>query len=158
MPRIRIHARVYKDAFLIVIRVPVVARQFLEVPHEFAGGDVEGHSRIAIELRRRRVRHRVIAGVTLEACVRVRVGNAPIDDLANRIVGAGESPWASRTRFNRQLPPRIAARFAGRGGYVETPDFFSGPRVVRGDETELAFALIARAVRDNLAVRHEQSA
>jgi hypothetical protein len=38
---IGVDARAYKDALLIVVRVPVVARQLLVVPRKLSGVDIE---------------------------------------------------------------------------------------------------------------------
>ncbi len=48
--RVRGHAGANQNAFLVVVGVPVVAGQFLEVPDQLAGLDVERQRRVAVEL------------------------------------------------------------------------------------------------------------
>ncbi len=100
----------------------------------------------------------VRAAVALEAGVRVGIGDAPIDDLADRIVRAGVTPGARGALVDRHVAPGVAARLAGRGGDVELPNRLPGLRVVRRDEAELALALLAGAVGDHLAVGDENAA
>ena len=156
--RVRAHAGANQDAFLVVVGVPIVAGQFLEVPHQLAGLDVERHGRVAIELCRRCLGDGVVAAVAFESRVRIGIGHAPIDDFADRIVRARQAPRAGGPLVDRHVAPGVAARLARRGRDVELPDLFACPRVVSGDEAELALSLLTGAVRDHLAIGDQQSA
>ena len=114
--------------------------------------------RVAIELRRRGQRDGVVAAVTFESRVRIGIGDAPIDDFADRIVRARQAPGAGGPLVDRHVAPGVAARLAGRGRDVELPDLLACLGVVRGDETELALPLLTGAVRDHLAIGDQQSA
>ncbi len=55
VPGVGIDQRAQQDALLVVIGVPVVARQLLVVPDELSGRDVERDRRVAVEIGRSRV-------------------------------------------------------------------------------------------------------
>src|SRR6266511_971779 len=93
----------------------------------------------------------------LHSRVRIGIRNAPIHDLPNWIVRARQAPRTGGALLDRQLAPRVATELARRGGHIKLPDLLACPRVVRGDETELALPLLARAVRDHLAVGNQES-
>src|SRR5262249_57327106 len=57
--------------------------------------------------------------------------------------------------LEREVAPAVAARFAGRRGVVELPDFLASLRVVRRDEA--AGARLAGAAADHLALDHDRS-
>src|SRR5207247_7199201 len=123
----------------------IVAGKFLVVPEELARRDVEGNGRIAVEIGRRRERYGIGAAVAREPRIGVRVGDAPVQNLALRIVGAGQAPGTCGALLHRHASPGVPAGLARRGGRVEPPDFLAGPRVVGCDEAVLALALFARS-------------
>ena len=94
--------------------------------------------------------------MTFEPSVRIRVGYTPIQDFTYRIVRARQAPWTGRPLVDCQVAPRVATGLAGRGGDVKLPDFFACLRVVCSDEAELALCLLAGAVRNHLAISHQQ--
>ncbi len=99
-----------------------------------------------------------MAAVPHQPGIGIRVGDPPIGDLAFRIIGARDSPRTGRTLIDRHVRPSVPARLARRRGGIEFPQLFAGPRIMGGDETELALALRAGAVGQDFAVRNEDSA
>src|SRR6266436_3583253 len=119
---------------------------------------MERDGRVAVEIGRRGERYGIGAAMTREPRVGIRVGDAPVQNLAFRIVGTGQAPRARGALFYRHIGPGVAAGLARRGRRIELPDFPAGPGVVRRDEAVLALALSAGAVRDDLAVGDQQAA
>ena len=158
VPRVGVQARAHEDALLVVIRIPIVAGKLLVVPEELARRDLERNGRIAVEIGRRGERYGIGAAMTRKPRIGVRVGDAPVQDLAFRIIGAGQAPGARGALLHRHVGPGVAAGLARRGRRVEPPDFLAGPGVVRRDEAVLALALFAGAVRDDLAIGNQQAA
>src|SRR5439155_10092108 len=93
------------DADLVI--VPRIVRCVLEMPGQFAGVDVEGHSRVGVE---------VVAGTRLRIVLRNRVTRAPDGEPCRGIVGAC-LPDAAATRFPGVILilPRLAPWVPGFG-------------------------------------------
>src|SRR5262249_62118751 len=138
-----------------VAEVAVGPRQMLVIPFELAGLDVERQRRIAVEVGGRGPRRAFGAAVPLEPGIGFGIGDRPVERLALRIVRAGQAPAAGDPALEREVAPAVAARFAGRRGVVELPDFLAGLRVVRRDEA--AGACLAGAAADHLALDHDRS-
>src|SRR5262249_4672742 len=143
---------------LVTAGVPAVAGELVVVPDELAGLDVERERRIAVEIGRRGEGNGVGTAVARKPRIGVRIGDAPVEDLALGIIGARQAPRPRRALLDRHVGPGVAAGLAGRGGGVELPDFLAGLGVVRGDEAVRAHALLAGPVRDDLAVGDEHAA
>src|SRR5262245_46623975 len=139
-------------ALMDMIEVPVIARKVLVVPLELPGLDVDRDCRVAVELGRRLARHSVDVAMALPARPRLGIGDAPIEHLANGIIGAGQTPGAGDAPFGRKLAPGITAGFAFGGRVVELPELLAGLGVMRREKA--IRASFARAVGDYLAVDH----
>ena len=111
----------------------------LVIPHELSGIGIERHGRIAVKVRRRRKWNRPgVPAVTGCPRVRHRVGDAPENQPAHRVVSAGQSPRRGQPSFRRRPSPRLVAGLACRRHRVEPPRFFSGFGIVRRDVTVVA--------------------
>src|SRR5690606_4539978 len=142
---------------LVDVHVPVIARQMLVVPDELARIDVERDRGVAVEVRGRVPRYRlVIAAVPVRARIGHRIRDAPVHDPALGIVGARQSPRRRAPFARRRAAPRLVAGLAGAGRGIEAPDLLARPRVVR-DDVALFTRAVARAARDHLAVRHDRA-
>src|SRR5262245_10832955 len=106
----------------------------LVIPLELSGLDVDRHSRVTVEFRRRLARHGVDIAVALPPGPRFGIGDAPIEQFSIRVVGTGKAPGASDPFFGWNLAPRVAAGLTFRRRVIELPEFFSGFRVMRRKE------------------------
>src|SRR5690348_9543958 len=89
-------------------------------------------ARVRIE-REERAGVQVVARPALAVPVRVRVADAPIEQVQLRIVGARQ-PRRAAAALPDLAFPRVAARLAGSGNRVEAPDAIAGRRIVRVEE------------------------
>ena len=148
---IGIEARAHQRSLMGVIGIPIVAREMLVIPGEFPGRGIERDGRVAVEIRGRGARDRVgISVMPRRALVRHRIGDAPVEHLAYRIVGARESPGRCQPLVDRRAAPGFIARFADCRSRVESPGFLAGESVVSRDIAVRPIAG-ARAAGDDLA-------
>ena len=70
--------------------------------------------------------------------IRHRVGDAPENQPAHRIVSACQSPRRGQPPSRRRSSPRLVSRLTRRRHRVEAPRLFSGSRIVRRDVTVVA--------------------
>jgi hypothetical protein len=149
---------VNQQAFVIVIGVPIIARQFLVIPIELAGLDIERDGGIAEQIDGRFDRHGIGRAVPRQPRIGIGIGDAPIQHLALRIVGADLPPWPRRALVHRQVRPSVAARFARRSGREEFPHQSAGLGVIGCNEAVFALGLLAGAVGNHLAVGNQKAA
>src|SRR6267378_595890 len=132
------------DADLVI--VPRIVGQILVVPDQLAGIDIERDHGVGIE---------VVAGARLRIVLRHRVAGAPDGEPGGGIVGAG-LPEAAAARLPGAglVLPGLAARIAGLGDGVPSPQFVAGARI---EPREPAAGRIAGAVgNEDLAVHRQR--
>ena len=95
---------------MIVVGVPVVARQFLIIPVELAGLDVERDGGIAEEIGGRGDGTSSAAPWRSQPRIGIGIGDAPVEHLPLRIVGAGLPPGTGGALFQRHVGPRYRRR------------------------------------------------
>src|SRR6185437_16324585 len=121
--------------------IPVVSvgRSGLEIPEELAGAAVERDHRVGIEIG-------ASAGRGVE--VRPRPADSPVEQIADRIVGAGH-PGAGTARAPGVALPGVMSGLSGVRDREEAPAQCPRPDIVSGDVS----ASLARRRRD--ADNHE---
>src|ERR1700722_8985647 len=96
----------------------------LVIPSELSGRRVQRHSRVAIQIGRSGARNGVrIAVVPLQSLIGHWICDAPISELAHRIVGSRQPPSGCLPLVDRRAAPAFISRLAGGWGGVETPRF-----------------------------------
>src|SRR5215475_7496284 len=132
------------DADLVI--VPGIVGQILVIPDELAGIDIERDHGVGIE---------VVAGARLRIVLWHRVAGAPDGETSGGIVGAGlPQAAASRLPGTGLVLPGLAARIAGLGDGIPTPQLLAGAGVEPGKPTA---GRIAGAIGDeHLAVDRQR--
>src|SRR5262245_50273159 len=114
-----------------MIQVPVVSRQMLEMPNDFAGVRIDRKRRVGIQMC-------AGAGSAGELGVRNRGCGPPEDQVQLGIIAAGAPERTALALLQRNAVPGGIARIARPRNGVRTPELSAGFRIVGSEKAAAA--------------------